>query len=228
MKRYSKKEKKTRGKRIKSRKVAKGRKVKSRKNNRIRKTRTRKNRTRKVGGGIEKEPVMSLSSVFGFPASREPMVVGQAQPKPQKFSKKRKRSNDPDPDLRGIDLLPTPGEKLSLFDHLRNSNPQPRPKIGFVEPDKGAEPLDAWPEVNEELNIPVITPLGPRDYDVQQTKKRRGLIEGNKGSIPVFYEPRVPNIVTVHGPEGNLYSHVLSDTPHNILEEEYRSYLRTI
>ena len=225
MKRYSKKEKKTRGKRIKSRKVAKGRKVKSRKNNR----KTRKTRkTRKVGGGIEKEPTRSLSSVFRFPASRGPIVLGQAQPKPQKFSKKRKRSNDPDPDLRGIDLLPTPGEKLSLFDHLRNSNPQPRPKIGFVEPDKGAEPLDAWPEVNEELNIPVITPLGPRDYDVQQTKKRRGLIESNKGSIPVFYEPQVPNIVTLHGPQGKLYSHVLSDTPHELLEQEYHNYLRTI
>ena len=181
MKRYSKKEKKTRGKRIKSRKVAKGRKVKSRKNNRNRRTRTRKTRTRKVGGGIEEEPVISLSSFFQFPAYLGQVVLGP--PKPRTFSKKRRRSNDPD--LRNRYLLPTRGEKLSLFDHIRKLNLQSSPNIGFVEPDKSAEPLVAWPEVNEDFNIPVITPLGQLDYvdyDVhaQKTKRRTILPKINK------------------------------------------------
>ena len=188
---------------------------------------------------------MSISRFFQFPASREPVVLGapKPQPKPQKFSKKRKRSNEPYPDLSNIHL--TRGEGKSLFDHIRNINHQPkpqkfskkrnrsddhirninhqpRPTIGFVEPDSWA-PLHAWPETNEQkFSNPVIVPSGLHDDFTGEIGS--GLAERNAEVLPRGDLP--PNIVTVHGPEGNLYSHVLSDTPHQLVEDEYYNYFR--
>jgi hypothetical protein len=301
MKRYSKKDKeilrkKTKRQKIKSSKV-KGRRVKSKvkKERRVkskvkkgRRVKSRKNkRTRKVGGGIEKEPERTLSSEFGFPAHRERMVLGQqlrksaarrckqcvegtggfaasatapvpaAWGQPQKAqpvtasaaslspwgpsqsqpptvrppvhrgrssraearfrkepSKKRRYSiNDSD-----LPLLPIQEETPNKQFFYQS----PRPKIGFVEPDSWA-PLHAWPETNEQkFSNPVIVPSGLHDDFTGEIGS--GLAERNAEVLPRGDLP--PNIVTLHGNQGILYSDASPGTPHQLVEDEYHNYFQ--